>query len=232
MWKIIESYDAVGGPKQASRDGGHTKGPTRSGRYTLTPKTQFLSTVWPFSRIRWGTPIRWDSAHDDVLYNERGHWRSVRQTVFNGNPREPVIASLQALLRQYGGTGFEQPNTWIFNDFGHVTYFLFEDRDGDGKLDHGERIIEDFLHTTPDNEFQTAHGIPIELGESHGCIHIKPAAMDEMAQRGYLKAGVHFMVHKYGEQANSTIVPMKGSRQFELHFYPTASKIFVYAPGI
>lgn len=227
MWKIIDSFDAVGGPEQTVKEGKHTRGPTRPGRFTLTPKDQFVSTIWEYSRIRWGTPIRWDFVKDDVLFSEGGRWHSVRQRVFNGSTAR-VIETLQSSLRNYGAKGNETPNTWVFNDFGHVTYYLFEDRDGDGTLDHGEWKIDDFLHTTPDNEYQTAHGLPVVLLESHGCVHIKPNTIDEMARKGYLRGGVHFIVHKFGEWPPGQIAPMKGSRRFELHFFPSARKIYVY----
>ncbi len=228
VWKVVESVDAVGGPEKVSKDGSHTRGPTKPGRYTLTPKMQFLSTgprSWPLSSIRWGTPIRWDLAKDDVFYNERGRWHSVRQRVFDGDRSVWVIDSLEQLLSQYQyGAGVrEYPKTWIFNDFGHVTYLL---------LDHGEHEIDDFIHSTPDDEYRTAHRLPVQLCESHGCVHVKPAVLDEMASKGYLKGGVHFVVHKFGELPARTIIPMKGSRRFELHFYPSARKIFVYGSGI
>jgi hypothetical protein len=41
------------------------------------------------------------------------------------------------------------PSTWVFNDFGHVTCFLYKDLNRNRHRDPNEPIHGEFLHTTP-----------------------------------------------------------------------------------
>lgn len=43
-------------------------------------------------------------------------------------------------------------------------------------------------------------GAPLSLGNSHGCIHIRPSHRDEMMKKGYLKAGIEIEVKPYGQK--------------------------------
>jgi len=54
-----------------------------------------------------------------------------------------------------------------------------------------------YVHTTPTDEHQVLAGKTPELSASHGCIHINPAERNEMMAKGYLQAGVKFIIKKY-----------------------------------
>jgi hypothetical protein len=59
-----------------------------------------------------------------------------------------------------------------------------------------------YLHTTPDNEEQTALNLPLYLTQSHGCLHVPPAARDMMMAAGYLppEGGTVLIVKSYDLQ--------------------------------
>jgi len=44
-----------------------------------------------------------------------------------------------------------------------------------------------------------ALGDDVVLGESHGCVHVKPGDLDDMVKRRYLKNGSVVVVHRYAE---------------------------------
>lgn len=62
----------------------------------------------------------------------------------------------------------------VFNGFGHLTVYLYRDRNNNGRMDANDGIHGEFVHATPDNEAQEALGDDVELLESHGCVHVKP----------------------------------------------------------
>jgi len=53
------------------------------------------------------------------------------------------------------------------------------------------------IHTTPDNEAETAAGQPVNLLDSHGCIHIKPLDRDVFQRRGAFANGNFLTIHSY-----------------------------------
>ena len=86
------------------------------------------------------------------------------------------------------------------------------------------------IHSTPDDEALTAKGVPgveIELCESHGCIHVKPADIDDMIRRGFMKPGNPIFIHSYTEQAPIGPVDIGGHFPYEVHFFPMFIKIVV-----
>jgi hypothetical protein len=120
------------------------------------------------------------------------------------------------------------PDTWIFNDFGHITWYMVQANAHEAPGSK-PKIHNEFIHTTQRNEYQTSHHSRVVLEYSHGCIHIKPHDIDEMALKGYLKVGNLFIVHKYNEKPsikiNSTVAG-KYSR-FQVHFFPGLEQIVV-----
>jgi L,D-transpeptidase-like protein len=80
-------------------------------------------------------------------------------------------------------------DTWDRNDFGKWSW----------NLTRGGRRTAYYLHTTPDDEENTAKGLPVQLLNSHGCVHVRPADRDKMEYKKYLKKGTVVIVHKYGE---------------------------------
>jgi lipoprotein-anchoring transpeptidase ErfK/SrfK len=68
---------------------------------------------------------------------------------------------------------------WQRNDFGQWAFALLKDGKKTGF----------FIHTTPDDEL-TPNGTPIQLGASHGCIHMRPVDRNEAKEKKYLDRGV------------------------------------------
>lgn len=230
-------YDAKGGPDRSFKDpdGRHAGGRTHAGKYVLHHKGQHVSTSWPMSTIKWGTPIKPDLANKDVLYEEHGKWLSVRKKLMTVSkavvPSMDILTAVMQVYEQMSGK-LELPATWVFNDFGHATWYMFKDKDGDGKLTRkaGEKIHNEFIHTTPPTEYQYAHRLPVVLETSHGCIHVKPSDIDEMSRKGYMKGGTVFVVHKYEDKPVITLKPMPAkAHRFSLHFFPGLNQIVVYA---
>lgn len=221
---IVKTYDAVGGPSTSGTDqNGNAFGPTDTGSYVF-------AGAWPhgnsklykaWSTIPWGTPIR-EESNGSVSVKMNGKW----QPLSKFSTVSP--ASLKSrYLSLYGKN--EIPKKWVFNDFGHVTAFVFKDVNNNGVRDKNEPIHDEFIHTTPDDEASTAKGIAFTLKNSHGCVHVKPKDIDEMIAKGYIKKSNVFVVHAYTE---STPLGMQCSESakapFEVHFYPGIEKIYIF----
>lgn len=123
------------------------------------------------------------------------------------------------------------PDEWVFNDFGHLTCYMFKDRNRNGRLDRAtEKIHGEFFHTTPPDEARTSLHRPVSLQPSHGCIHLKPLELDDMVRRKFMRKGARVVVHRYNEllvrYANGT-----GAAPYELHFYPGLHKLLIVGTG-
>ena len=121
------------------------------------------------------------------------------------------------------------PQTWVFNDFGHLTCYIAKDRNRNGRYDPstGEEVHGEFLHTTPLDEARSALNQSVKLTESHGCIHLKPLDIDGMVRDGHMRKNTRVVVHAYSEKS----IPLQGRSHatppFELHFYPGLQKTIV-----
>ena len=79
--------------------------------------------------------------------------------------------------------------------------------------------MSDFIHTIPADEFYTAHGAKHPMVESHGCIHMHPADIDEALK--FVKMGSVIEVHPYTEiKIPVSILRSFGHPRYELHFFP------------
>ena len=256
----IASYDAKGGdPKNAKpvkdKDGKHSAGLTTAGKYQLHHSGKHVSNSWNCSKIRWGVPIKESPAGDDVLFEDPpGHWQSVRKRVLGDSERFRNVDVIGGLLRIYEQIApncpAKLPSTWVFNDFGHVTWYMVHaggsgDKAAAAKakapeagspwstrplMTNKSKIHNEFIHTTQRNEYQTTHHEAVMLEYSHGCIHVKPRDIDEMAEKGYLKAGNFFIVHKYNEkpQVKMNTAAATKYHRFQLHFFPGLEAIVIY----
>lgn len=249
----IEEYPAVGGPEKRYKDeNGHWADPTRKGRFVIYRIGKHLSSTYPFSSgIEWGTPLRVQDNKAQI--KKGGVWVNISSTKgftqFASSPeREKMILEfirdqynlykIETLKKDAGSLTPQEkaakyPSSWIFNDFGHVTIKYFVDKNGDYKLNKGEDVISDYLHTTPYNEFFTKHEVSFNLGESHGCTHVKPKDIDTFINNGYVKISSVIEVKPYTE----TYIPLNfeadyGRPDYELHFYPGLHKIIVYMVSI
>jgi len=182
---IVACYRGRGGPPAALRDDAeHVAVPTKPGIYELGPAQAHVTRSWYFSQIPWGAEIR--KSGDGYEYRSPGRstWAWATR-----NPKNTLKMPLD-------GTDFEGlPETthdgvtyaiWNKNDFGPIAWNL---------------VPSDlYLHTTPDTETGTRPpGLDRSLSCSHGCVHIDPRERDEMMTRGYLGAGVRFIVHRWDE---------------------------------
>jgi len=221
---IVGIYDAVGGPKTPiMRADGYQAGPTDKGEYVIAYCAKHSSPrmyrTW--SNIRWGTPLRERKGILEVYIN--GKWQALK------NFTSATKTDIQDYHQQLYGS-WKVPKTWVFNDFGHITCYFFQDINKNRRLDGKERIHAEFVHTTPGNEAQSAQGKPVILTESHGCIHVEPSDIDNMIKNGYLNKGNTLIIHSYPDTA--PIWPWGiGTPPFEVHFFPGAKKIVIKGKG-
>lgn len=224
---VVDAYLAVGGPP-AARGGsdGFEAGPTDAGTFVIAYTGLHSSARYPaWSAIRWGSPLR-EAGGGVIEVLHDGKWRRL-----DSFPSAPDVESLkQRYLELYGE--YALPKTWVFNDFGHMTVYYFKDLNKNKRLDGKEVIHGEFLHTTPDNEAQAARGEAIDLRESHGCVHVAPADIDDMKKKGYLDKGNTLVVHGYDEGAPVDVPVEAGKKPFEVHFYPGSAQIFIFGKAV
>jgi hypothetical protein len=217
---------------------GHT--PTRPGRFTILSVEKHVSGGrWLYSTIPWGTPVRVDA--DAVYIKLNGAWKKLSST----DPRwlapyrsfpKPELELRKAILDYYktmaASFGTAIPDTWVFNDFGHISVKYYRDNDHNGVFDKKkDELMSDFIHTTPPDEASTAyinrHQLPdnINLSYSHGCIHIKPNDIDRLIRTGYVRRGIIIEVHPYSAVVNIPVsfLSNTGGGPHELHFFPAKS---------
>jgi hypothetical protein len=196
-----ESYPMAGGPPPGKgyRDlGGHTAGVTPAGRYVLGHQEHHTTKNWPMSVIPWGALLR---EHDgEVQYQVSGHWNTatgaqgaVTKAAMQFYERSGAHPALPDVVKKVR-TVFYQSNgellpSWKLNDFGIWSWNLKK---------NGIRTPF-YIHTTPENEAETATNSAVLLAPSHGCIHIRPLDRDAMMRKGYLKPGIKVEVKSYGQ---------------------------------
>jgi hypothetical protein len=190
---VVAEYSAEGGPeKPFMAPDGHEAVPTEAGEYRIAYCTRHRSRRYPqWSSIPWGSPLKLDG--DRLLVHLDGRW----QDVFKLAGVTPSgVESYHQLL--YGTEKI--PEKWVFNDFGHLTCYMFKDLNRNGRLDPPiEKISGEFFHTTPPDEAATSLHRPVRLGPSHGCIHLKPLELDDMVRRKFMRKGARVVVHGYDE---------------------------------
>lgn len=217
----VAVYDAHGGPATPRDDGyGSMKSPTEAGEYIIVGLWKHVSTgQWPYSMIEWGSPLRESNGIIEVMIS--GKWEPLKKYV--PDSKDDLMNAYEDLFGKK-----EMPETWVFNDFGHITCFIAKDIDKDGVWDKGsEKIHHQFFHTTPPDEASTSRGKPFVLTESHGCIHVRPNDIDEMISHGYIRKGNMVYIHDYstkplGESGIETAKP-----PYSLHFFPEIKKLFI-----
>jgi hypothetical protein len=210
---LVATYEGVGGPQTSALGGdGFEMGPTDAGTYRVAYCGRHSSTRYRgWSTFRWGAAVKEEAGKVFVMHN--GKWADIEDY---GLDRQQVTDYSRLLY------GVEKvPKKWVFNDFGHMTCYLYRDLNNDGRMDGKERIHGEFIHTTPEDEANTRLGLAVQLGESHGCIHVKPGDIDEMIKRGFLAKNNVVVVHRYTEARIPFARPKNShSAPYELHFYP------------
>jgi hypothetical protein len=107
-----------------------------------------------------------------------------------------TVASAEAW---YDPDGDYVPDIWVFNDFGAEAVRYFRDKNADRKLDAGEVVSGEMIHTTPENEAQTAKGEPVTFEPSHGCIHVSPGDRARLRAARAFDRGTTLVIHTYAE---------------------------------
>jgi len=210
--KIMLDVEAWGGQKAVRHhhyrydpiDQGMRPRLTTPGGYVISGWGPYRTDTWKYSRIRWGTPLRIDLTGQYVLFetgNQSDRWKRV-DSVIPGMTRASITDFFRELWgydRSRDTDGDGVPDTWVFNDFGPVAINYFRDPNRNRKLDKGERIMGEMIHTTPVNEAQTSHGEAVTMEFSHGCIHVRPVDLGRLIGQGAVKAGNLLFVHGPGE---------------------------------
>ena len=229
----VTEYSAHGGPLQeVMGDDKQPKSQTTPGRFIIHSISKHVSygkyAAW--SGVAWGTPIKRTGDTTEVEIN--GKW--IKLTSVNASwsqykdQQEMVTKWIQDRYTELYKTN-TFPVKWVFNDFGHISVKYFKDLNNNRKLDGKERILGDFIHTTPDDEALTVMKKPIELAESHGCIHVRPHDIDTLITTGYLKVGNVIEVHPYSDALiQDTLWRNSFISRFEVHFFPKLFKLVVY----
>jgi len=201
-------------------------GPTDSGQFVIAYCSKHSSRRYAeWSKIKWGTPLKEENGQLFIKF--QGQWKLLK------NYTSVTKDQIKQYHRQLYGTA-KIPTQWVFNDFGHMTCYYFKDINKNRKLDKsaGERVHGEFIHTTPTDEANTRLGLPVFLTESHGCVHVKPADIDIMIEKGYLRKGNLFIVHKYNEAAPTVAGGGNAKPPYEVHFYPGSRQIVVKGTAI
>ena len=169
---------------------------TTLGKYVIYSVIPYRTKTWPLSRIPWGTPIMRSSDGEHVVYKtgKTAHpWENIDKLIPGLTP--DLIK--QYYYELYGK--WEIPNSWVFNDFGVKAVRYYKDLNHDKKLDAGESLSGEMIHTTPDAEASTALGQDVHLQSSHGCIHIKPIDRNRFEAAGAYAKGTDLFIHTYEE---------------------------------
>ncbi|ANH82367.1 hypothetical protein A8C56_16605 [Niabella ginsenosidivorans] len=234
----ITEIDAHGGPVAKYKDrGGNEATPTRAGRYIIGLIDQHVTqgSAYPFSRVPWGAALR--TGKDGAMeVNMNGGWKKL-SAVVKTSKYFKTEKELTDYLKDYYASfkykdGKALPDRWVFNDFGHITIKYFRDLNGDRVLNKGrETFMSDFIHTTPYDEAYTAVGKKdFVLEESHGCIHLRPADIDSLISKRYLKRGNTIEIHPYTDKVVPTLLMRKEAKPFfEFHVFPGINKAAVYS---
>jgi hypothetical protein len=176
--------------------------PTTPGSYIIHSYAPYVTRTWPLSRIAWGTRIKLDPTNKYLLYEVGSNrWDKVENKVPHATPD-----AIRALYREhYPKGGYRDPDgdgipeVWLFNDFGPMAVRYFRDKNHNRKKDADEALSGEMIHTTPDNEAETALGTTPVLGASHGCIHVPPLSRDAFRTAGAFDRGNDLVIHPYSE---------------------------------
>lgn len=244
--KKVKTYDAHGGLSDDLLDDNPSMkasqySSTKAGRYVIHSIAKHVSGGrWIMSSIPWGTPITFNWIEHKIYI--RKDKKLVKLSEYNTqwsrfsdtDLYDQLLKIYQDNYMNYYSKPF--PDTWIFNDFGHVAVKYFKDINNNFILDNKESIQSDFIHTTPVDEAKTAYNKiveprfakPIVLENSHGCIHVKPDNINELIDNGYLSKGGNLEVHPYeaSRTAPNTLEIKNANpkKVFEVHFFPRSNK--------
>ena len=181
---LVACYRGRGGPpSELYDDAKHVAVTTKPGAYTLGPAHAHVTSNWYFSQIPWGAEIRKNGDGYQVRWPGRP-WAWATRTPTSAFKEPFDDTDFEGLPEE--SRGGETVMIWKKNDFGPIAWNLSPS--------------DLYVHTTPDTEAGTRPpGLAKSLSCSHGCVHIDPRERDEMMSRGYLGAGVPFVVRSWNE---------------------------------
>jgi hypothetical protein len=176
--------------------------PTTPGTYVVQDHGPYTTATWELSRIPWGAALKVHPDGEHLLYQGgagggAAGWNRVDKKVPTANVAwiKGVYKDLYGKTGIYDSNGDGIPDKWVFNDFGPWAVRYFRDLNRNRKLDGAEELMGEMIHTTPENEAQTARALPVGLEPSHGCIHIKPFDRDKFLKGGAFASGNLLVVH-------------------------------------
>jgi hypothetical protein len=208
--QILVDIEAWGGERAIPHVHYDTMAPriTTAGTYVVQSYGPYQTKTWQWSRLAWGTPLRVEG-DSRLLYQDvrTGGWRSVEEVIPEitlAEVRERFLALYKDGDGPDAGWRYDRdrdgiPDQWIFNDFGPYALRYFVDRNRNRKLDAGEGMMGEMIHTTVEDEARTLRGVPFALQHSHGCIHIRPTDRDRMVRAGAFNRGTLLIVHRVQE---------------------------------
>jgi hypothetical protein len=193
---IVAEYEARGGPKETFKgDDRHIHSPIPPGDYVLSATIRYTTPNWPDSCVPWGAQIR-EAPNGEVQYDSGAGWQYA-----TGSPKAAMNVAFRSYWARMGNPPLSESElneeakrqfavnpkrpreglvtVWQRNDFGQWAFALLKDGKKTGF----------FIHTTPRDEL-TPKGTPIQLGSSHGCIHMRPVDRNEAKEKKYLDRGV------------------------------------------
>lgn len=233
MYKFfcVKEFDAVGGPQNATMgQDGFMETPTKKGRFVVgyIGKHRSYSRYGFYSGVTWGVPLREHNGKAQVYVNKGWIDLSKYSSIYQVYTEEKILDYLKGRYQELTGEKDKLPDSWIFNDFGHLTIKYFKDTNNNYIKDGNEYLRGDFIHTTPQDEIDNLYGKAVSLSGSHGCIHVKPNDIDVLVKY-YIKIGSIVEVKSYQEKtAMTTFEQSYGRPPYETHFYPGKRKIFIY----
>ncbi len=225
--KEVCTFAAMGGGSEQLNDG-HTVLHTPAGHFLLGKGQPHVTERWWSSMIPWGAEISLDS-HMEIVWSFKDalgkvikHGEVTRnkkmiQKIYELGKRDPSIAhyppgatippwtlgeakwKLIETLVNFGKDSSgkstaeikDEERIWRKNDFGPRSYKLLA-------VDPSRKDEGIYVHTTPKNENVKEGELPV-LETSHGCIHVRPIARDEMEREGALREGAYIEVKGYDE---------------------------------
>lgn len=208
--RILVDIEAWGGERPVRRVHYDTMAPrlTTAGTYVVESFGPYQTKTWQWSRLAWGTPLRVE-ADGRLLFRDlkTGEWRMVKDVIPEitlSDVRDRFAALYSDGDGEDGRWRHDRdrdgiPDQWVFNDFGPYAVRYFKDRNRNRKLDAGEVLMGEMIHTAPEDEAHSERNMTVALQHSHGCIHIRPADREKMLRAGAFRRGTLLIVHNVQE---------------------------------